>query len=139
MRIMLYSLDGDNSTVFNQPEDEEVAVPVPNEADCAPLTPATLLKWCYVENADFDRMAMTRSGTVICHRRRSMFVFVDQEALDTGLVLMCRIGNNGQVLCEGRVWPVLMRWSYERMTIMCWPMEEILNQDMFRRDKELRR
>ncbi|KAF3011304.1 hypothetical protein E8E14_001029 [Neopestalotiopsis sp. 37M] len=133
LRIMLYNLDGDDGTVFQwQDDDEKIAYCVPNDADPNLLTSATFLKWCYIENANFDCMAMTRSGTVILHRRRSTVVLIDQEALDTGLILLCRLANNGQVLAEGRVWPLSMKVAYAKMTIMGWSVDEVLDSDTFR-------
>jgi hypothetical protein len=139
LRIMLYNLDGDDGTVFQwQDDDEKIAYCVPNDADPNLLTSATFLKWCYIENANFDCMAMTRSGTVILHRRRSTVVLIDQEALDTGLILLCRLANNGQVLAEGRVWPLSMKVAYAKMTIMGWSVDEVLDSDTFRNPYRLR-
>ncbi|KAI4598157.1 hypothetical protein KJ359_003040 [Pestalotiopsis sp. 9143b] len=133
MRIMMYNLDGDNGTIFQwQEDDEKVTYCVPNDAEPNLLTSSTFLKWCYIENANFDCMAMTRSGTVILHRRRSMVMLIDQEALNTGLILLCRLANNGQVLAEGRVWPLAMKDAYEKMTILGWSVDEVLDGDTFK-------
>jgi len=135
---MLYSLDGDNGTLFGE-EDGEVAVPEPNPAGPNPLTPQDFLKWRYVESAEFGHMAMTNSGTVICHNWQSTVLFADQEALETGLMLLCDIENNGQVMCKGRVWPVLMKDAYVSMMASGKPVEAILDQDMFKSPVESRR
>lgn len=139
MRIMMYNLDGDNGTIFQwQEDDEKVTYCVPNDAEPNLLTSSTFLKWCYIENANFDCMAMTRSGTVILHRRRSMVMLIDQEALNTGLILLCRLANNGQVLAEGRVWPLAMKDAYEKMTILGWSVDEVLDGDTFKNPYRLR-
>lgn len=114
LRIMLYSLDGDSSTPFS-PDDSKVGVTVPNPAGPNPVTPEDFLRWCYVEDADFDAMAMTAQGTVICHCWRTPVLFADQEALETGFMLLCELHDNGQILEQARVWPPTIKLVYERM------------------------
>jgi hypothetical protein len=138
LRIMLYCLDGDSGCLFGE-DDGDVTVPEPNPAGPNPLTPGNFLKWCYVENADFDHVAMTAEGTVVCHNWQSTLLFADQEALDTGLMLLCHVENNGQVMCEGRVWPVLMKDAYVAMMALGKPVKAILDQDMFKAPIESRR
>ncbi|KAK9776745.1 hypothetical protein SCAR479_06483 [Seiridium cardinale] len=138
MRIMLYSLDGDDGFLFGK-ADGETAVPEPNPAGPNPLTPQNFLSWCYIERADFSHMAMTTSGTIVCHSWRRTHLFVDQEALETGLALLCHIENNGQIMCQGRVWPVLMKDSYMRMSVLGWLVKEIVDSDLFRGDSRFLR
>ncbi|ETS80815.1 hypothetical protein PFICI_08344 [Pestalotiopsis fici W106-1] len=138
LRIMLYCLDGDSGALFGE-HDGEVTAPEPSPAGPNPLTPQEFLKWCYVENANFDHIAMTSDGTVVCHNWQGILLFADQEALDTGLMLLCHIENNGQVMCQGRVWPVLMKDAYVAMMASGKPVEAILDQDMFKGPVEFRR
>lgn len=138
LRIMLYCLDGDSGALFGE-EDSEVTVAEPNPAGPNPVTPRDFLKWCHAESADFDHVAMTAEGTVVCHNWLGIPLFADQEALDTGLMLLCHVENNGQVMCEGRVWPVLMKEAYVSMMVMGKPVSSILDQDMFKGSVESRR
>ncbi|KAH8203221.1 hypothetical protein TruAng_002626 [Truncatella angustata] len=137
LRVMLYCLDGDNGALFGE-EDGEVAVPEPNPTGPNPLTPQEFLKWCYVESADLAHIAMISDGTVICHNWQSTVLFADQQSLETGLMLLCDIENNGQVMCKGRVWPVLMKDAYVSMTASGKSVKAILDQDMFKAPIESR-
>lgn len=137
LRIMLYCLDGDGGTLFGE-EDSKIGFPAPNPADSRPLTPQDFLKWCYLESADFDHMAMTNTGTVVCHDWQHIVLFADQEALETGLMILCHIENNGQVMCQGRVWPVLMKDAYMNMTALAKPVEGILDQGIFKAVRSMR-
>ncbi|KAK8097526.1 hypothetical protein PG984_016665 [Apiospora sp. TS-2023a] len=54
----------------------------------------------------------------------SALLFADVRALDDGLMLLCQLENNGQVLTQARVWPFSLSrywphdpWSAERMII----------------------
>lgn len=130
---MLYSLDGDNGTIFSQVDDgdSEFTVVEPNPAKPNPVAPQEFLKWRYIENALFDNIAMTSTGTVICHRWRDTVLFVDQEALDTGLMFLCQLKNNGQ-LVEGnqaRVLPLQMKRPYRLLKLDYKPIEELLTMN----------
>lgn len=127
LRIMLYHLDGEDGYLFDY-ADGEPSITEPNPVNPDPVTPDNFFRCCYLESADFDYMAMTSIGTVICHNYQDNILLADQEALDTGLMMLCRMENNGQVGCSGRIWPVMMGNTYLGTQRA---VDEILKKDMF--------
>lgn len=101
MRILLYNLAGENSTLYGG-DNGDIALLEPNAAGPNPITPNGFLIWRYVESALFQKMAMTSKGTIIFNQYPGSVLFVDQEALDTGRLIFCDIANNGHVIAEGR-------------------------------------
>ncbi|ETS77785.1 hypothetical protein PFICI_09847 [Pestalotiopsis fici W106-1] len=129
VRIMLYALDGENGSQFDE-QNSTVGIVVPHPAvAAAAVTPADFLQWCYIEDADFDSIAMTVAGRVICHRWDNLMLFADREALETGFLLLCELDNNGQVRDQARVWPPAFKNEYIRMTVLCKPLDEIRTDD----------
>lgn len=116
LRIMLYSLDGDSGTLFDA-DDSTIGTAIPNPASPeVSVAPQDFLKWCHVEDADFNAMAMTAEGAVICHRWRGSVLLVDREAMETGFVLMCELHSNGQIQDEARIWAPAIKHEYARWT-----------------------
>ncbi|KAK6221951.1 hypothetical protein LQW54_001171 [Pestalotiopsis sp. IQ-011] len=116
LRAMLYSLDGDSGTLFDA-DDSTIGIATLNSASLeASVAPGDFLKWCHVEDADLNAMAMTIDGAVICHRWRGSVLFVDREALETGFVLLCELHSNGQVQDEARIWAPAIKHEYARWT-----------------------
>lgn len=83
---------GDNFVALDR-EQHGVGVAVPNAAagEHTTVTPHDFLRWCHLEAADFESMAMTPRGTVLFFSDRSGILFVDRKALDTGPALLCAI------------------------------------------------
>ncbi|KAI4592391.1 hypothetical protein KJ359_011202 [Pestalotiopsis sp. 9143b] len=95
MRILLSRLDGtDSASDF---DDVWVVEPNPVPGLASPVTPERFQAWRHVENADFVGMAMSRAGRVIFKDPKSSCVLVDQEALNTGMVLLCEFESNGRL------------------------------------------
>lgn len=72
--------------------------------------------------ADLDKITMMSAGTVIFYHGVRSVLFADERALDDGLMLLCQLENNGQVLTQVRIWPLSLSrywphdpWSAERM------------------------
>lgn len=107
MRIMMYRLDGEDGTCFGD-ENKGAGTYVidPNAAGPSPVKPKDFYSWLWLDPARFDHMAMTSQGTVIFHHWEADMFFADQEALDTGRLLLCHIENNGRVVAEARVCPL---------------------------------
>lgn len=95
MRILLSRLDGTDSA-FDF-DDVWVVEPNPVRGLASPVTPERFQAWRHVENADFVGMAMSRAGRVIFKDPKSSCVLVDQEALNTGMVLLCEFESNGRL------------------------------------------
>lgn len=131
LRIMLYHLDGDDGFIFDEPNGEPT-IPDLEPSNASPLTADNFFHRQYLEGADFDHIAMTSTGTVICHSYQETLLLADQEALDTGLMLLARVENNGQVVCSGRVWPVMMAETYLGTQNS---VDEILDRDTFSQDR----
>ncbi|KUI70498.1 hypothetical protein VM1G_06397 [Cytospora mali] len=93
MRILTYHLQGDDGPMF----DSTSIAPNPDSGD------ESFLKYSSVETANFWGMAMTRQGTVIFTQLYGAVMFVDQEALDTGRLLMCDFANNGEITESARI------------------------------------
>ncbi|ETS79023.1 hypothetical protein PFICI_08876 [Pestalotiopsis fici W106-1] len=109
IRIMMYRLDGsgEGPSIGDLNCDNGIYILKPNAAGPSPVQTRDFYKWAWVDNALFDRMAMTRQGTVIFHRWGPDKFFADQEALNTGLLLLCHFENNGEIAAEVRVSPLL--------------------------------
>ncbi|KUI62440.1 hypothetical protein VP1G_09539 [Cytospora mali] len=92
---------------------------MPN-ADCkcvAPLrdNPRNRVLWTKMRiltTAHFWGMAMTRQGTVIFTQLYGAVMFVDQEALDTGRLLMCDFADDGEITESARIRISLMPQLY---------------------------
>ncbi|KAI1344210.1 hypothetical protein F5Y15DRAFT_365855 [Xylariaceae sp. FL0016] len=107
MRILLYHLEGEDGPQF------DTAVLEPNAAiEPRVVTPDSFFMFEYAEAARFDCLAMTRQGTIFLHQSISTCLFVDQEALETGRLLLCDIENNGSVVASGRGWPIYTHHVY---------------------------
>jgi hypothetical protein len=52
-------------------------------------------------------MAMTKTGTVILPHSQYNLCFVDEEALETGRLLLCNIANNGSLPESARSRPMI--------------------------------
>ncbi|KAF3761918.1 hypothetical protein M406DRAFT_74842 [Cryphonectria parasitica EP155] len=107
IRILLYHFDGEDGPVI---DDGKAAVCIPNPAlgpGSSLTTMQAFLMWRYVENANFKRMAMTSTGTVVfpSYGGRGPLLLADQQALDTGLLLLCECANNGLMEAHARVRP----------------------------------
>jgi hypothetical protein len=114
MRILFYRLDGvDNGALF---QTAATPAPSPEGGAAAPVTSETFLMWHYVGNADFENMAMTRTGTVVFPSHTGAWVLLDQEALDTGKLLLCEFGNNGRLAANRRLRPWFMYefWTFNK-------------------------
>ena len=59
-------------------------------------------------------MAMTRQGTVVFTDGFGSILFADQEALDTGKLLMCDFANNGEIYESARIGIWLMQQLWRR-------------------------
>ncbi|KAF7533587.1 hypothetical protein G7054_g6941 [Neopestalotiopsis clavispora] len=133
LRIMLYSLDGDSGSQFDE-QDSTIDIAAPNPASVtagsqAVVMPENFFQWCYIEDADLDHIAMTAAGTVICHRVSGLVLFADAEALETGFMLLCEFDNNGSVRDSARVWPPAFKNEYTRMTVLGKPLDELRLND----------
>ncbi|KAK6088679.1 hypothetical protein SCUP234_00559 [Seiridium cupressi] len=87
----------------------QVAVMHPNPAGLALITLENYYMHCFIEPANFEHMTMTRQRTVTFHYFDRASLSVDQKILDTGRLLLCELGNNGQVHASSRMWPL---WTY---------------------------
>ncbi|KFZ00825.1 hypothetical protein V500_00944 [Pseudogymnoascus sp. VKM F-4518 (FW-2643)] len=103
IRLMLYHFDGPHGTLSG---DTSTAIVRPNRDGPNPVTVEGFNAWKYVEPAVFEHMTMTSTGTVVFHYWGSGVFFADQEALDTGRLLLCDFYNNGSLRASGRVWPM---------------------------------
>ncbi|KAK8036386.1 hypothetical protein PG991_001523 [Apiospora marii] len=129
LRILCYALDGGDRTLFGGAgagDEHGVGVLVPNAAGPNPAatTGEEYLRWCHLEAAVLDEMAMTSKGTVIFYRDVPAVLLADERALDSGLMLLCQLENNGGVVTQARVWPFTLDrywphdpWSAERMIL----------------------
>lgn len=110
IRIMMYRLDGsgEGPSIRNENKDGGIYTIQPNAAGPSPVQPEDFYRWLWLDAALFDHMAMTRQGTVIFHRWGPDMFFADQEALDTGRLLLCHMENNGRVVAEARVSPLFI-------------------------------
>lgn len=114
-RILLYQLEGEDGPLIN---DGEATICIPNPASgpggCVNPNQEFLM-WSCVENADFHRMYMTSKGTVISPwiDNSGPFILVDQESLDTGLLLLCEFHNNGELGVHHRIrhWILYRIWN----------------------------
>lgn len=125
MRILLYRLDGvDDGALI-----ETAAAPTPNPEGgaAAPVTSETFLMWHYVENANFENMAMTRTGTVVFPRETGPCILVDQEALDTGKLLLCEFGIHGGLAANCRLRPWFMYEFWPLILALGKPVKEVLD------------
>ncbi|KAK8054780.1 hypothetical protein PG993_000007 [Apiospora rasikravindrae] len=124
LRIMTYALDGGDRTMFGYHSDPGAGLLVPNAAGPNPVTAEKYMRWCHVEAADLDKMAMTSAGTVIFYSGVGRVLLTDQQALESGPMLLCGLENNGQVMVQARVWPFTLYrhwpddgWDAERMIL----------------------
>lgn len=125
LRILSYALDGGDRTLFGANDEHGVGLLVPNAAGPNPVTTGEeYMRWRHLEAAVFDEMAMTSQGTVIFYHGVGSVLLADQRALDTGLMLLCQLENNGGVAAQARVWPFTLGrywphdpWSAERMIL----------------------
>jgi hypothetical protein len=130
MRILLYNLEGENSTLYGG-DHGDVALLEPSAAGPNPVALAGVLAWKYVESALFHNMAMTSRGTIVFNQYRASILFVDQEALNTGRLILCGIANNGHIIAEGRYWPMFTQSVSERMKGIGKSAREIIEEDIF--------
>lgn len=127
MRILLSRLDGtDSGSDF---DDVWVVEPNPVSGLASAVTPERFQAWLHVENADFVGMAMSRAGRVIFKDPRIPCVLVDQEALNTGMVLLCEFESNGRLApnAHARIRPWFL---YEYWTLILglgWSVESLLS------------
>ncbi|KAK6208379.1 Obg-like ATPase [Pestalotiopsis sp. IQ-011] len=108
MRILLSRLDStDSGSDFDDPN------PVPGLV--SPVTPERFQAWLHVENADFVGMAMSHAGRVVFKDPKSSCVLVDQEALNTGMVLLCEFESNARLATNAhtriRPWFLYEYWT----------------------------
>ncbi|KAF7533982.1 hypothetical protein G7054_g6620 [Neopestalotiopsis clavispora] len=111
MRIMMYRLDGSGEGL----SFEDICTIEPNGEGPIPVTPQDFYRWLWVEAALFDHMAMTSQGTVIFHNWDSDTFFANQDALDTGRLLLCHFENNGSVEEDLRVPPLYTYHAFCRI------------------------
>ncbi|KAK6070441.1 hypothetical protein SCUP234_09807 [Seiridium cupressi] len=90
MRIMMYRLDGlgEGPSIGDANKGSGIYTIEPNAAGPSLVTPKDFYKWLWVEAALFNHMAMTSQSTVIFHSWGPDKFFADQEALDTGRLLL---------------------------------------------------
>lgn len=131
LRILLYRLDGDEGALI---DDGRASVCTPNpESAGRGLDPdREFLKWNYVENADFHRMCMTSTGTVVFYGTDGPRVLVDREALDTGRVLLCEFENNGQLEASCRVRPCILYEFWPLIENLGKPVRGVMERDIWK-------
>jgi hypothetical protein len=127
-RILLYNLEGDDSYLFDE-TDGDLAIPIPNAAGPSTIHPSDYIRWLYLECADFNHMAMSSKGTVVLHGWQNGVAFIDQQALDTGGMLLCAIKNNGEIGLNSRVFPTYMKDPYIHMMALGKNVEGLLEFD----------
>ncbi|KAJ8128043.1 hypothetical protein O1611_g5593 [Lasiodiplodia mahajangana] len=88
--------------------------------------------WAYVEAARFEYMAMTRQGTVVFHDGWGKHVFIDQEALEEGRLMVCDTEDNGQVMFQARMWPVWSNWLNGMVCGLGKPIKSLEDHGYFR-------
>ncbi|PSR74967.1 hypothetical protein BD289DRAFT_487282 [Coniella lustricola] len=92
----------------------------------------SFLAWRFIESADFHRLAMTRSGTVIFPPwfDRGPLLLADEKTLETGLLLLCELENNGQMGTEAatRMLPgeLYSMWLYVDPCVLSKSVKEIV-------------
>lgn len=123
IQILLYHLDGELGPLFGPERD--VALAEQNPEATTLLTVNSLLTWSFIENADFNHITMTSHGTIIFLRNYDRLV-VDQQALDTGLALLCNFQNNGQLGASGRVRPMNLLNAWNLMNELGKSVNEVI-------------
>lgn len=111
--------------------DESSVETAPTTADArSKVTTEDFLMWRFVESADFHRLAMTRAGTVIFPPwfYRGPLLLADEKALETGLLLLCELENNGQRGAAARMLPgeLYSMWLFVDPAVLSKSVEEIV-------------
>lgn len=130
IRILLYNHDGEEHGPLWGMGDTTTTICRPNPAGPNPVTIEGYCAWFFVEPALFEDMAMTSTGTVVFHTCDSSF-FVDQETLDTGLLLLCSFHNNGSLETSGRICPVFTKDIFNFMVGLGKPAHSLIDGDMW--------
>lgn len=88
--------------------------------------------WSYVENADFHRMAMTSTGTVVFLHTDGPRVLVDEEALATGRVLLVDLGHDGRIEAGCRVRPCVLYNFWQHIENLGKSVRAVMTSDIWK-------
>jgi len=128
IRLLLHHFDGQEGTLFGQ-DDAGTAIVRLNPAGPNPVAVDGFNAWSFVEPAVFEHMAMTSRGTVVFHQWDAGVLLADQEALDTGRLLLCDFGNNGRIRASARVWPVFTEDIFNMIVGLGQPARRVIAED----------
>lgn len=67
-----------------------------------------MVRWSFLENADFDKISMTRSGEVI-YTGKGHYIIIDQSNPDEGTISLVDYALNGEIKNEIRTTPYFFR------------------------------
>lgn len=125
---MLYHFDGRDGTLNGQ-DYAGTAIVWPNPAGPNPVTVDGFNARSFVEPAVFEHMAMTSTVTVVFHWWESGVLLADQEALDTGRLLLCDFYNNGRIRASARVWPIFTENIFNMIMAIGQPAPRVIEED----------
>jgi hypothetical protein len=128
IRLLLHHFDDQEGTLFGQ-DDAGTAIIRPNPAGPNPVTVDGFNTWSFVEPAVFEHMAMTSTGTVVFHEWDSGVLLADQEALDTGRLLLCEFSNNGRLRESARTWPLYTEDVYNMIIGLGHPARRVIAEN----------
>lgn len=134
IRVLLHHFEGPWDGNLFADDDHGTAIIQPNPAGPNPLTPEAWLSWEHVETALFGGMAMTSKGTVVFEQTGGALLLADQEALDSGRLLLCDLGSDGRVDASARVWPMLVEEIHNFIMGKAWTASRLIFERDWRDD-----
>lgn len=136
-RVLLHHFEGPWEGNLFSSDNHCTAVCQPNLAGPSPLAPETWLAWEYIEPALFGSMAMTGIGAVVFEQTGGALIFADQEALNTGRLLLCDLGSNGRIQACARVWPMFAEEVYNFVYGKAWTASRLVFERGWHVDDEI--